>query len=131
MADRLPLPLAQVRAGSTLLLPCRLTAKSASGVTLEPVDESFTATGSLSISASAGFAVTGAWTSDPREQPVKVVAFALTVGEVVQEISTGVVVVVMSINVDGRPDRWSPSLSGKPSYTTDGWQPTGATVTLP
>ena len=128
MADRLPL--AQVRVGSTLLLPCRLTAKSASGVTLEPVDEAFAATGSFSISAAAGFTVTGAWTADPREQPVKVVAFALSVGDVVREIETGVVGVVMAINVDGRPDRWSPINRRAPVFTTDGWEPISS-ITLP
>lgn len=128
MADRLPL--SAVRVGSTLLLPCRMTAKTASGVTLEPVDEAFTATGSFSISASAGFAVSGAWTADPRNQPVRVVAFALSVGDVVREISTGVVGVVMAVNVGGNPDRWSPSTSGQPSFTTAGWEAI-ASVTLP
>ena len=61
---------------------------------------------------------------------MKVVAFALSVGDVVREIETGVVGVVMAVNVDGRPDRWSPSTAGRPSFTTDGWEPI-ASVTLP
>ena len=69
-------PLGQVRVGSTLLLPCRMTAKSAAGVTLEPVDAAGTATGQLQIAATGE--VTGAWTADPKNQPVRVVAFALT-----------------------------------------------------
>jgi hypothetical protein len=121
-------PLSAVRVGSTLLLPCKLTAKSAAGVTLQTVDEQFAATGSIAITVAG--AVTGSFTADPRDQPVKVVAFALNVGDVVREIATGVTGVVMAVNVDGNPNRWSPSSAGRPSYTTDGWEPVG-TATLP
>lgn len=126
MADRAPL--SQVRVGSTLLLPCRLTAKGAAGVTLDTVDEQFTTTGTISITLAG--VVSGAFASDPRDQPVRVVAFALSVGDIVRELTSGVVAVVMAVNVDGNPDRWSPSTAGRPSYTTAGWEPVG-TATLP
>ena len=126
MAERVPL--SAVRVGSTLLLPCRLTAKGAGGVTLETLNESFAATGSLSITLAG--AVSGAFTTDPRDQPVRVVAFALSVGDVVRDLATGVVAVVQAVNVGGDPNRWSPSTAGRPSYGTDGWEPL-TTVTLP
>ena len=126
MADRVPL--SQVRVGSTLLLPCKLTAKSAAGVTLQMVDEQFAATGSMSITTAG--VVSGAYTTDPRDQPVRVVAFALNVGDVVRDVSTGATAVVMAVNVEGKPDRWSPATSGQPSFTTAGWETVG-TANIP
>jgi hypothetical protein len=122
-------PLSQVRVGSTLLLPCKLTAKGAGGVTLQPLaDDRVTATGSIAITLAG--AVSGNFTIDPRDQPVKVMAFALNVGDIVRELTSGVTAIVMATNVDGNPARWSPSTAGRPSYTTDGWEPIG-TATLP
>jgi hypothetical protein len=125
MAERVPL--SAVRVGSTLLLPCRLTAKGAGGVTLETLATSGATTGSISVTAAG--AVSGAFTTDPRDQPVKVVAFALSVGDVVRN-SRGETYVVQAVNVDGDPNRWSTSTAGRPSFTTDDWQPVG-TATLP
>lgn len=122
------LPLVDVRVGSTILLPCRLTAKSPAGVTLEAVDEAFAATGAFSIAAD--LTVSGAWTTNPRDQPVRVVAFALEVGNVVRELATGVTAVVMATNVGGNPNHWSPAASGRPTRSTDGWEVIG-NVALP
>jgi hypothetical protein len=126
VADRVPL--SQVRVGSTLLLPCRMTAKGPAGVTLEAVDEAMVTTGTFSITLAG--VVSGQWVGDPRDQPVKVMAFGLSPGDVVREVATGVTAVVVATNVNGRPDRWSPAASGQPNFTTAGWEPIG-TVTLP
>jgi hypothetical protein len=126
MAERVPL--SAVRVGSTLLLPCKLTAKGAGGVTLEPLSDANTSNGSLSITPAG--VVSGGWTSDPRDQPVKVVAFALSVGDVVRSRVDGQTVVVQAVNVGGDPNRWSPSTAGRPTLTTEDWEPVG-TATLP
>jgi hypothetical protein len=125
VAERVPL--SQVRVGSTLLLPCRLTAKGAAGVTLETLAENRTTTGSISITPAG--VLSGAFTTDPRDQPVKVVAFALSVGEPVRNRITGVVEVVQAVNVGGDPNRWSPSTAGRPERTTDDWEPAPDAVT--
>jgi hypothetical protein len=125
MAERVPL--SQVRVGSTLLLPCRLTAKGAAGVTLQPLAEDRTATGTISITPAG--VLSGAFTTDPRDQPVKVVAFALSVGDVVRN-DRGETYVVQAVNVGGDPNRWSTSTAGRPDFSTEGWEPVG-TATLP
>jgi hypothetical protein len=125
MAERVPL--SQVRVGSTVLLPCKMTAKGAGGVTLQMLDEQYAATGTISITLAG--AVSGTYTTDPRDQPVRVVAFGLAVNDVVEHPREGLRVVQM-VNVDGDPNRWSPSTSGRPSYSTEDWEPRGvATIT--
>lgn len=119
MAERVPL--SQVRVGSTILLPCRLTAKGAGGVTLETLNEARQPTGSLSITVAG--AVSGAFTTDPRDQPVKVVAFALNVGDTVRNITTGDVVVVQAVGLGPNGDKFSNSTAGRVTYATDDWEP--------
>jgi hypothetical protein len=119
MADRVPL--SAVRVGSTLLLPFRLTAKGAGGVTLEPLSGANTSNGSLAITPAG--VVSGGWTSDPRDQPVKVVAFALTVGDMVRNRQTGDVVVVQAVGLGPDGGLFSNSTSGRQTYSTEDWEP--------
>jgi hypothetical protein len=119
VADRVPL--SQVRVGSTLLLPCRLTAKSQAGVTLETLSGANTTTGSISITPAG--AVSGAYTTDPRDQPVKVVAFAINVGDAVRNTRTGDVVIVQAIGLGPDGSLFSNSLSGRQTFSPEDWEP--------
>jgi hypothetical protein len=119
MADRVPL--SAVRVGSTLLLPCKLTAKGAGGVTLETLAENRTTTGSISITPAG--VLSGAFTTDPRDQPVKVVAFALTVGDQVRNRQTGDVVVVQAVGLGPDGGLFSNSTSGRQTFSTEDWEP--------
>jgi hypothetical protein len=113
--------------GSTALLPVRLTAKGASGATLEAltkVGDAWVVTGSFSIAAPGG-AVTGAWTTDPRDQPVRVLAFNVAVGDVMDNDQTGERQVAQAVGLGPDADRWSPSRSGRPMLTGEGWTKVG------
>jgi hypothetical protein len=117
--------LADVAVGTTLLLPCRMTAKSADGATFDvltrqPGSDDWQVSGAFSI-AMPGGAVTGAWTTDPREQPVQVIAFALTVGDVVRKDETGEILVVAAVGLGPDRNLWSPSATGHRTFTGDGW----------
>jgi hypothetical protein len=121
MADTLPL--SGVPVGSTLLLPCRLTAKGAGGVTLETLAADRTTTGSIQVTVAG--VVSGAFTTDPRDQPVRVVAFALAIGDVVRKDDTGETLVVQATGLGPSQDRWSPSAAGRPVYDGAGWMRVG------
>lgn len=119
MADRVPL--SAVRVGSTVLLPCKMTAKSAAGVTLQMLSDANTATGSISITPAG--VVSGAYTTDPRDQPVKVVAFAMNVGDQVENRVTGATMTVRAVGLGPAGDKWSNSTSGRETFSTDDWEP--------
>ncbi|HEV8653101.1 MAG TPA: hypothetical protein VG276_27845 [Actinomycetes bacterium] len=124
--------LSDLPVGSTLLLPCRLTARGTGGVTLDvlaPGGGGATVTGQVQIARPSG-TVTGAWTSDPADQPVRVVAYALQVGNVVRNRETGEVLVVQAVGLGPTADRWSSATSGSPSYSADGWMVIGS-ATIP
>ena len=114
--------LADLPTGSTLLLPCRLTAKSAAGVTLDMIAADRTATGTVQI-AEPGGAVTGTYTADPREQPVHAVAITMAVGDQMQNQKTGEVVIVQAVGLPPNGSRWSNAPGGTPSFTGEGWVP--------
>jgi hypothetical protein len=120
VADRVPL--SAVRVGSTLLLPCKLTAKGAGGVTLEIMGIDRAVTGSFSVSMPSAV-IAGAFTTDPRDQPVKVVAFALTVGDMVRNSRTGDVVVVQAVGLGPDGGLFSNSTSGRQTFSTEDWEP--------
>jgi hypothetical protein len=117
------LPLQAVPVGSTCLLPCRLTAKGAGGVTLDILAADRTTSGSIQVTVAG--VVSGAFTTDPRDQPVRVLAFALAVGDVVRNAQTSEVMVVQAVDLGLERDHWSPSPTGRPSYVGDGWVKVG------
>jgi hypothetical protein len=124
--------LADVGIGSTVLLPCRLTARSAAGATLETLNkdaEAWTVTGSFTIAVPSG-TVAGAWTTDPRDQLVRVVALAMAVGDVVRNDGTGETLVVQAVNLGPDGTLWSTSTAGRPTYESVGWAKVG-TATIP
>jgi hypothetical protein len=115
--------LADLPVGSTALLPFRLTAKGAGGATLEvleKVGDSWQPTGAFSIEVPSG-----AWTTDPRDQPVRVLAFAIAVGDVLDNDQTGERLVVQAVGLGPEQDRWSPSPAGRPLLTGEGWTKVG------
>jgi hypothetical protein len=81
----------------------------------------WTTTGSISITPAG--VVSGAYTTDPRDQPVKVVAFALTVGDQVRNTRTGDVVVVQAVGLGPDGSLFSNSTSGRQTFSTEDWEP--------
>jgi hypothetical protein len=119
--------LKDVQVGSAILLPARLTAKSAAGVAYDTLGEDWTVTGTQQVTTAG--VVTGTYTIDPRDQPVRVVAQAFAVGDVLWNPTlqrTGVVKEIGFSPADGT--RWA-SWDGE-SYSGEGWQKVGH-VTIP
>jgi hypothetical protein len=121
MTERMPLR--DVPVGATLLLPCRLVAKTATTATMDTIGEDRQATGQIQVAADR--TVTGAWTADPRSQPVRVVAVAVQVGDVVRNISTGETLVVQAAGLGPDGSYWSPASAQLPSYVSEGWRVVG------
>jgi len=119
--------------GTTALLPVRLAAKSGAGATFTVLDRgdagAITDNGTITV-ATPSKVVTGAWTGDPAEQRLQVVALALAVGDVV-EGPDGTTAVVRWVGTapDGQTV-WSPAVGTRPQYPAEGWQVI-ASVTLP
>lgn len=124
--------LADVAVGSTILLPCRLTARSAAGATLDTLSKDgdlWSVTGAFTIAVPSG-TVSGAWTTDPRDQPVRLVALAMAVGDVVRNDATGETLVVQAVNLGPDGALWSTSSAGRPTYESVGWAKVG-TAAIP
>jgi hypothetical protein len=80
-----------------------------------------TSNGSLAITPAG--VVSGGWTTDPRDQPVKVMAFAINVGDPVRNTKTGDVVVVQAVGLGPDGNLFSNSTSGRQTFSTDDWEP--------
>ncbi len=132
MADRWK-QLQDLALGDRALLPFQLTAKSAGGATLAPLtrnaaDGTVTQTGSVQIAVPSG-TVTGAWSTDPRQQPVFVQQLGLAVGDLLQGLD-GMVTVVRQVGLGPDQTWWSAYPDGHAPQPQDGFSVVGH-VALP
>jgi hypothetical protein len=119
--------------GDRAMLPFQLLTKSAAGATLAPLtrntaDGTVAQTGSLQIATPAG-TVTGAWTTDPRTQPVYVQQLGLAIGDLLQGLD-GAITVCRATGLGPDGTWWSPYPDGHADQSQDGFQVIGH-VSLP
>jgi hypothetical protein len=127
MADRWR-RLAAVTLGSRALLPVEVTARSAAGITLAPLTREavgvpVTPTGEIVIDGTTA-AVTGAWTADPREQPVLVMQAGLRAGDLLLGLD-GQVTMARAVGLGPDATWWSPFVDGHAAQSQEGFEVVG------
>jgi hypothetical protein len=126
MADRF-VQLQTLNVGDVAGLPVKLTAKGAPGVTFAPVtrDPSAGLTENGSFSVAAAGAVSGpGWSTDPRLQPMILVARQLVPGDLLKGKDGQVtMVLVAGLGPDGL--LWSAYPDGSNPQPQDGFLPVG------
>jgi hypothetical protein len=115
--------LASLGVGDIAALPVRVTAKTAAGMTLAPLARDPT-TGDLAnqgtLTVDAAGAVTGAWTSDPRAQPMLVSVRQLAPGDLLLG-ADGMVVMVRAAGLGADGTWWSPYPDGHAPQPQEGF----------
>jgi hypothetical protein len=122
-------PITDLPVGSTFKLKARIVSDDGTTMNVEFLQNDGTVHGDADITKATG-AMTGQLTVALEDTAVEAVAIAVAINDVLQNQTTGEVVVVQATGLGPNQDLFSTSTAGQPTYQAEGWTKVGtATIT--